>query len=769
MTENIILKTTTLLFFLLFFQNNLFAQNNSISGTVIDAETQKPIQFINISIQGKSTGTTTDKSGKFELLIPSEKEFKLVFSHINYKKKEIAISDLKNKKNCILELMPKQEIIDNIVVSASLYKQSKTTLAKSAAIINSIEIKDNFKSNMIDVLSTTPGFTQVWEYHSPIILRGLNSKRLIMMKNGNRRIGNFPGGYFAQDMNIYDIKKIEIIKGPGSVIYGSGAISGIINIIDNEPFGKEENKANIMSGYGSNNNELLGVANLCFTKQNYGIRINGKYRKTNDYVYGNGETADNSNVEDRDLSLSTGMRLSSKQTLKLNADYHYGDWGKPRGFNGSTKRFTKIRNEENNLHANIGYSYKYEKFLEEINVNAYIDKGKRDYYKYKYSEVSGNLSSLELVHYKNIYGGGQIFALLNLSKISKLTVGADAYWFRLDNPTDVIDYYNNTEGSLAGNNNAGQQNVGVFIRNETELNKKLKLVSGVRYDYAEVLEGKNDTITGQQETRTAFSGNLGAVFSINKTTNLSANIGRAFRMPTAEEMFTEVISCKGTKKGNPDLNPEYSWNFDMGIRGNAFNNKLDYDFAVFYNILDDYICETQSNEEDIDFTFKNTDAVIFGGELTASYRFDNIIKAGNTLYTTLGSSYVYGIDKYISNDEPLFGVPPFKLNIDLNYRGLVNKHWITGYFIKLQTEYAAKQNRVAAVPEGTDPGPWGYEPSEQHTVLNMALGLNSNALPGHPKLRFIIKNLLDNDYQPFGSYIPAMGQNFKTTLSFTIN
>jgi outer membrane receptor protein involved in Fe transport len=76
------------------------------------------------------------------------------------------------------------------------------------------------------------------------------------------------------------------------------------------------------------------------------------------------------------------------------------------------------------------------------------------------------------------------------------------------------------------------------------------------------------------------------------------------------------------------------------------------------------------------------------------------------------------------------------------------------------------QNRIASIPEGTDGGPWGYIPSDPHTVFNFSLGLNSNTLPGYPKLRFIVKNIFDNDYQPFGSYIPAMGRNIKVLLSF---
>ncbi len=751
-------------------QNRIYGQTKiCIQGEVIDARTQKPVEFVNLSLLGMPKGTITGTAGNFKLDVEGKQTVKIVFSHINYQKQVIEVSQSSSAKRLLVQLEPKHELLQNVIVTASLYEQPKSKLVKSAALIHGKQIEDNFSSNIVDALATTPGFTQVWEYHSPIILRGLNSKRLIMMKNGNRRIGTFPGGYFGQDMNIYGIKKVEIIKGPGSVIYGSGAISGIINVISHEPFGRKQTKANFLTGYGSNNNELIKTASLCFKRKNFGIQLNGKYRKTGDYVYGNGETADNSNVEDRDVSMVAGIRLSPKQSIKLNIEYHYGEWGKPRGFNGPTKRFTKVRNEENNLHADIGYNYRPKAFVEKIEVNFYVDNGKRDYYKYKSSEISGDLSSLELVHYKNLYGGGRAHAILKITPKSKLTVGADGYSFRLDNPATVFDYYNETEGSLEGYSEAGQQNIGTFVRNETQLTKKIKLVSGLRYDFSEALEGQNKTTKGRRETRTALSGNLGTVFSLNSHTQFSANVGRAFRMPTAEELFTEVISCKGVKKGYPELQPEYSWNFDIGARGNSADGKLKYDIALFYNILKGFISEIQAIDDDnVDFTFKNTDAVVLGGELSASYRMDHVFRQGNSLFTGLGAAYTYGINKSSATDSPLFGIPPLKMNLDVNYRGLANKRWLSSYWFKVQTVCAAVQNRVAPIPEGTDPGPWGYEPSDSYAALNLFFAFKADALPGNPKLRFIIKNVFDTNYQPFGSYIPAMGRNFKTTLSFML-
>jgi iron complex outermembrane receptor protein len=344
--------------FTLICENTVLAQSDRVlQGFVYSESDHNPIVFASISVKNSSIATTTDALGRFEINIASEKQTIIVISHTNYYKKEIIVNDSLFSGKINIYLTPKAIQLSGVVVSAGLYEQSLEKLTTPANVIAQREIVDNMNSNMIDMVASIPGFTQVWEYHSPIILRGLNSNRLIVMKDGNQRIGTFPGGYFGQDMNIYDTRKVEIIKGPASVIYGSGAISGIINVISNEPFGNNKNSVQLHSGYGSNNNEFLEMIKLCHKKEKFGISMNAKYRKPGNMVYGSGEVAENSNVEDRDVAINTGYKFSDKHKIILNANYHYGDWGKPRGFNGPTKRFTEIRNKEENFHTDIAYAY----------------------------------------------------------------------------------------------------------------------------------------------------------------------------------------------------------------------------------------------------------------------------------------------------------------------------------------------------------------------------------------------------------------------------
>jgi outer membrane receptor protein involved in Fe transport len=739
-----------------------------LQGVVYDANTHNVVEAAHVAVINSLSATSSDSQGRFKTEIVPNKKTIVVVSHINYYKKEIPITDsILHVKYLTIELTPKTITISDVVITAGLYEQALEKITTPANLIIHREIVDQMYSNMTDLIASIPGFTQVWEYHSPIILRGLNSNRLIIMKDGNRRIGTFPGGYFGQDMNIYDTKKLEIIKGPSSVIYGSGAISGIINVISNEPFGNHKNSIQIHSGYGSNNNEFLELIKLCHKKQKYGISLNGKFRKTGQMTYGKGIVSDNSDVEDRDIALNTGYRFSDHHQVVFNANYHYGDWGKPRGFNGPEKAFTKIRNEEENFHTDVAYTYSLNKMIKSIHLNLYYDKGWRDYYQYKYSTVSGDLSSLDLVHYKDNYGGGRFYTILNVSKDNTLTAGIDGYVFRLDNPTDIYDYYNNRQGHIEGYSNAGQHNTGIFINDDWTIGKKIKMVTGIRYDIAEVVEGSHSNNTQRNEKRNAFSGNAGFVYSLNNFTHVSLNAGRAFRMPTAEELFTTIISCKGIKQGNPDLLPEYSWNFDLGVRGFAGLQKLKYDFALFYNLLESFINEAPvPNNAEIDFTYENTNATIMGGEFSLSYKMEDVFAPVNTLNLGASGAYVYGIDMARGNNEPLFGIPPFKVSLEADYRGSLTKKFISGYSLTLHLDYAAAQKRIAAIPEGTEGGPWGYIASDPYTILNVSMGLYANALPGYPKLRFIINNLLNTNYQPFGSYIPAMGRNFKIILSF---
>ena len=168
------IKSLCVSIFILAFSNSSFGQENIIQGIVVDKLSKEPVDFANISIKNSATGTTTDAKGRFNIAIEKEEQTIIVISHINYHKKEVVINDSMFSGNVTIYLSAKEFQLSGVVVSAGLYEQSLDKLTKPADLILHKDIVDNMNSNMADVLNKTPGFTQVWEYHSPIILRGLN-------------------------------------------------------------------------------------------------------------------------------------------------------------------------------------------------------------------------------------------------------------------------------------------------------------------------------------------------------------------------------------------------------------------------------------------------------------------------------------------------------------------------------------------------------------------------------------------------------------------
>ena len=126
----------------------IFAQSQTLlKGIVLNQSTNKPIEFANISIKNTASGTTTNQKGFFEISVKQRKHPVLVISHINFHKKEIAITDslLSSGFNVFIESKCTQ--LCDLVVSANLYEQPMNKLTKSVSLITHREIADNMNSN----------------------------------------------------------------------------------------------------------------------------------------------------------------------------------------------------------------------------------------------------------------------------------------------------------------------------------------------------------------------------------------------------------------------------------------------------------------------------------------------------------------------------------------------------------------------------------------------------------------------------------------------
>jgi outer membrane receptor protein involved in Fe transport len=618
---------------------------------------------------------------------------------------------------------------------------------------------------LVDILDTTPGFTKIWEYHSPLVLRGLSSKRLIALKDGNRRMSSFPGGFMGQTLNIYDIERVEVIRGPGSVMYGSGAISGIVNVITPDPFDQRGFGMRVGTGFCSNNLERIGLASFNWGSEKIAAQVSGRFEKADEFYYGNDEKAENSFIQNRDISADIGWRPLENHTTLLNVDMHYGGpWGKPVGFNNNSNM--KANNEnENNLYFALRHTVKNAGVFNNLVFSGFYNHDKRDYHK-RIITVTNALNVHEIVYYKNNYGGGQIYASSLIGNSHLLNYGFDGYMFRLDSPSEETSYFSSTYKTSEGVQNAGISSIGFFIQDEWEISpNKFTVMAGTRYDRASVHEGDSpESEDGKSESRDAISGNVGLVYHHLPNTSMTLNIGRAFRMPEAQEMYGETITCRGSMLGNPDVNPEYSWNIDLGYRG--FLGNIDFDSALFAIFLDDMIDRSHvpSVEGDV-FIYDNIEkARIMGGELLVSYHMNNILGKEKHLIPGVSVVYAYGDDwnedgsffNVFESSDPLHGIPPLRLRMNLKHTGkIVSRD--TSYFLKIDADYFASQDRLPDDDKFT----WGVEETDSYCLIGLSAGTQLMGLAGQPRVNLRVTNLFNKEYKPFSSYIPGMGRNVR--------
>lgn len=656
-----------------------------------------------------------------------------------------------------------------IIISADRAEKDVTDIPLASSVVDSEKIEEKVFTTMADLLSETPGFSQVYDYHSPLILRGMTGNKMLMLKNGNPRFSSFPGGFMGQNVNIYDLDRIEVIRGPASVIYGSGAMAGIINIIEKDVFDGEGLSVNAGGAYGTNGHMGMGIARVHWVGDTFAVSASGRFRKSENMLYGGFDEALNSHHQDGDAAFKTGVRFNKNHQLVLSGSFHFGGpWGKPYGFNKKEQMLAENDNDDV-YHVALEYTGRNMGILEKLVFSGFYDYETRDYHKKKMNSTLTEINFDEITHYRDQYGGGYGFGAIEIENHT-ISLGFNAYIFRIWSPSKTVDYYNYATPTVTdrddGAQAAGTWSIGTFIQEDWQVIDNLHIIAGIRYDFASVTEGKPGNHT---EDRHAVSGNLGTVFKPTKTSSITFNVGRAFRMPDSMDMFTERATCAGTLYPNPSLDPEYSLNFDLGYRGRY--KGLNWDLALFMNFYNNLIVKVPyPSDPSADMKANEEKARIMGGEAAISYNIKDFIKPGMYLKPGVSTAFYFaysftdGGNMWIpwETGKALSGIPPINIRGFVRYTFMIEK---LTTFLEVEAESSLKKFRLP--PEESE-APWNNEDTGSHVLINVTAGVKLYDMIGleEIKLNVNVRNLLNTVYYPFGSHIPGKGLDVKMFLSF---
>ncbi len=497
---------------------------------------------------------------------------------------------------------PKTTSLDEIVVTATKIEEPKKDVSASVQIITQEDIKNSTAKNVGDLIAEA-ALGHVHKYPGALTarigLRGLftdlfdpQKDRVLVLTNGRPA-----GTNNLATMPVDGIERIEIVKGPASVLYGSSAMGGVINVITKQ--GKEGFQGSIGGEVGSWD-YWKTEAELSGKKGAFDFYITGSRSQRGDYEAKvkdkNGSPyGKNTGYDDAAISARVGYKFAGEHHVSVGLQ-HWKTWdmGSPNAFY-SPDYDDKMDKERTSF--DIGY-----KGI--VDIQYYLNKDKGTWHTIggAYPETSTttrdsqgvNLQKVIPLDDHRIIIGGQ----WDRKEVKSWRSAGAPYY-----PLSEFDTY------------------GVFSEGRLSLfNKELLLSAGVRYDYFENEIFATPGMTSlkpRKENLDHLTMRGGLVYKITDSLIMKGNAGSAFRAPTPDELAMDTVSWGTRYLGNPNLKPEKSISYDAGIEysKDLFKSGLVFFHTRFEDKIVRYF-EPSLNAQ----TYKNIDgARLQGFEANLSY------------------------------------------------------------------------------------------------------------------------------------------------------
>jgi iron complex outermembrane receptor protein len=611
---------------LLLFAAISFAQETgTLSGVIKDADGGLTIIGANVVLESdKGQGSATDLDGKFQLVLPVGAQ-NVVITSIGYAP-QTKMVEIKAGETTTLNLEMKIEAkqLGTVVVSAGKFEQRMEDLTVSVSVIKPQILENRVSTTAEDAIEQTPGLTIL---DSEPQMRGGSGysfgagSRVMLLVDDLPILSGDAGRPSWGFLPIENLEQIEVIKGASSVLYGSAALNGIINIRTAYPKDKPQTKINLYTGFYSapdqenarwrGNDELPIFSGLNF----FHSRKIGLW----DLVFGGNAFIDNGFIgyEPSDTMLNDApfILADSAYPLDNNGNIIRDADGNPIDIFGREPR--KEFNNRIRLNMNLRKRSKRKSGLSYgVNVNAMYSRNTSTLLWLNseeglYRPFGGSITRTiqtsynidPFITYSGMQGArhalrGRMFHQNNdndNNQANKATVYFGEYQFaqRFQNIKDFTvtvgasGQFSDSEAELyAGNENGDgintSTNAAVYVQVDKKFWNRVNLNGGIRAEYFSV--NKSDTII-----RPVFR--IGANTELWKEGYLRASFGEGFRYPTIAERYinTEVGGLPIVP--NPEIQPERSWATEVGLRqGVKIGKFMGYiDIAGFWQEYDNYV------------------------------------------------------------------------------------------------------------------------------------------------------------------------------------
>lgn len=773
---------------------------------VTNQSTNEPIENVAIFNKQRNVSTLSDKNGIAKIDNFSESD-SIFFQHPSFCFQGIKKTDI-TKEHYLVELISKNILMNEFVISATKSSESKEHVANMIDVIPQQKIETETGQTSADILMST-GNIYVQKTQggggSPVI-RGFEANKILLVLDGVR-LNNaiYRSGHLQNAITIDNgiLERVEIIYGPGSLIYGSDALGGVIHYYTRNPKlsyknGKMELGVNTFTQYATNNEGKLFHTDinlgyekagqlLSFTAKDFGdIKIgnrNTNYPEKFGYTYHYAKrfhhTDSMLNNPDPKVQKNTGYRqydflcklkynAGSNLTLLANLQYSTSSnidrYDNLQEYKNDHLKYAEwYYGPQNRLFASLSGEWrKRNQFFDDMNLIIAFQDIQEDrvsrkfgvddklYQKENVKVYSLNADFLKLTQFKNHIHYGIEMSFNQLNSL--------AYYENIEDDSSFP-----AETRYPGGDNF-TQSYALYGSYKWFISNRFVLYSGIRYSYTGLYSTfiSSDIFTLPFNeiniNNGALTGSLNLIHHPNDTWQFNYLISTGYRNPNIDDYGKIRAKDENILIPMDGLKPEYTLNIEYGItktigeflklQGNGYvsfiRNAIVRTFGTINNM--DSI-EYDGDLYRVQYNTNAQRAIIQGISIGAYADLKNGIK--------LNSTFNYLEGKNLTNDEPLGHILPVYGRSSISYS-----------FNKLDFIFFVNYNGKKEI---ADISPYGEDNEGEGTAEGFpgwyTININSEyRINDHFTVQLAVENILDQYYKTFASAISAPGRNFLLTF-----
>jgi TonB-dependent siderophore receptor len=471
--------------------------------------------------------------------------------------------------------------LDEVVVSATKTVETRKDVPNAVIVIDDLDIAESPAKTLGELLANEPGVD--WRTYGDyggargvLRIRGMEGNATQLRVNGVTV--NSPSLGFADVSKIplNTIERVEVVKGSGSVLYGSGAMAGTVNIITKRPK-REETDLKVSAGYGTQSSYLASAEQGMFLGGDVGYYLTANRYKTHGF-------RSNSDLSHNDTSLNLVLDKGEILNVSLYGDYIYRDFGRPdvqppagtQGYylNGSELYNSESANlldrgRDNDAHAVLNIRSRPADWVDIQFRGDYTYMDSYNYGRYVYWGMAGGARTTVT---------NKVFGLegdVNLRPFegANLLVGSEYKHYDWENKNIDLDAYGTDEPGSTAYTDASLHTTGVYMEGQYRFCKYAKGLAGIRHE--------DHSVFGTEDLP-----RFGLIVNPLQDTALKFNYGKHFLAPTPNDLYWPSDPYTS---GNPDLKPEKGWHLDAGVEQALLDNKVFVSLTYFNWDLKDKI------------------------------------------------------------------------------------------------------------------------------------------------------------------------------------